>query len=99
MPYWIEFNQMRSKKDLELFDEFSSFKKMKVGNISYFYCGSSFLKANKSKNIFSSFKKDFKNVKRADSARGSDDIFSSEKESAKWRQNQYIKALKAKLAS
>ncbi|CAF0779308.1 unnamed protein product [Brachionus calyciflorus] len=29
MPYWIEFNQIRSGKELELFDEFSSFKKMK----------------------------------------------------------------------
>lgn len=30
MPYWFEFNQMRSAKDLELFDEFSSFKQIKV---------------------------------------------------------------------
>lgn len=29
MPYWVEFNQMRSSKDLELFDELSSFKKIK----------------------------------------------------------------------
>ena len=30
MPHWVEFNQMRTGKDLELFDEFSSFKKQKV---------------------------------------------------------------------
>ena len=30
MPYWVEFNQMRSDKDLEMFDEFSAFKKLKV---------------------------------------------------------------------
>ncbi|RNA26889.1 regulator of G- signaling 22 [Brachionus plicatilis] len=29
MPYWIEFNHIRSGKELELFDEFSSFKKLK----------------------------------------------------------------------
>lgn len=29
MPHWVEFNQIRSGKELEIFDEFSSFKKMK----------------------------------------------------------------------
>lgn len=29
MPYWVEFNHIRSGKELEIFDEFSSFKKMK----------------------------------------------------------------------
>jgi len=30
MPYWVEFNQMRTGKDAELFDDMSSFKKIKV---------------------------------------------------------------------
>ena len=30
MPHWVEFKQMRTGKELELFDEFSSFKKQKV---------------------------------------------------------------------
>ena len=29
MPFWIELNQLRSDKDLEMFDEFTTFKKMK----------------------------------------------------------------------
>lgn len=29
MPYWIELNQLRSIKDLETFDEMTTFKKMK----------------------------------------------------------------------
>ncbi len=30
MPYWVEFNQMRTEKDLDLFDDLNSFKKIKV---------------------------------------------------------------------
>jgi hypothetical protein len=30
MPYWVEFNLMRSDKDLDMFDETSCFKKIKV---------------------------------------------------------------------
>jgi hypothetical protein len=29
MPYWVEFNKMRSGKDMDLFDDFNTFKKMK----------------------------------------------------------------------
>ena len=33
MPYWFEFNQMRSFKDLEMFDEFGAFKRRVIGFI------------------------------------------------------------------
>jgi hypothetical protein len=77
MPYWLEFDQMRSKKDLELFDEFSGFKKMKDMVKSSSASGG----------------------KSGDSTKSNDDLFDDETEVAKWRQNQYIRALKAKLAS
>jgi hypothetical protein len=29
MPFWVELNQLRSGKELDMFDEFTTFKKMK----------------------------------------------------------------------
>lgn len=29
MPYWIDFNQMRNNSDIDILDEFRSFKKLK----------------------------------------------------------------------
>lgn len=72
MPYWLEFDKMRSKTDLDLFDEFSGFKKTDLARNS---------------------------ASKTDSAKSADDLFDNEKEVAKWRQNQYIRALKAKLVS
>ena len=57
MPHWVEFNQMRTGKELELFDEFSSFKKQKVIIFSISLKVSAFLN-----NFQFLLKKDFNNT-------------------------------------
>lgn len=43
MPYWLEFNQMRNDSDIDILDEFRSFKKLKVLNLNCSLLNAKFL--------------------------------------------------------
>jgi hypothetical protein len=91
MPYWIDFNQMRHDSDIDILDEFRTFKKLKVN-----------LTEIKKINIYNNsnyFIKDYKPNKRATSAESIKDetINILSDHSIKWRYNQYVKALNTQL--
>ena len=88
MPYWLEFNQMRNDSDIDILDEFRSFKKLKVLNLNCSLLNAKFL-------ILGSIQ-DFK--KSATTTGSKDDTLNLLNDtSIKWRYNQYVKALNTQL--